>query len=307
MQAIKSVIVVCGIAGVGYFSWQLRYERHARAAQAMQEQEIRLASLQVELARQHANREAYVVREKSRLDDMELKLADAKGLLGKLMDQWTDARDQVVANGRLPDPNEDLRGEQVRVATMRKQLEALQQRLASIDSERAKQLAGIEKQQRATEEEYAWQLETMKQEIDTWQVRQAEFAAARGVSAADRKIVEQQLAELGMSEASLQEQQYMLSQSQAELVRQVMSSFAAQKADLTGQKERLQMQIAASLSHVEDLKVEIAVHNKRVDADKAVARLLQDKVKTQEDLVAQLTSDLATVQQRIQGAGAAPK
>jgi chromosome segregation ATPase len=99
----------------------------------------------------------------------------------------------------------------------------------------------------------------------------------------------------------------MLSQSQAELVRQVMSSFAAQKADLTGQKERLQMQIAASLSHAEDLKVEIAVHNKRVDADKAVARLLQDKVKTQEDLVAQLTSDLATVQQRIQGAGAAPK
>jgi|GEM_PF-2903886 len=307
MQAIKSVVVLTGITAVSFFSWQLRHERHTRAAQAMAEQEIRLASLQVELARQHANREAYVVKEKIRLDDMEQKLADAKGLLARLMDQWTDARDQVVANGRLPDPNEDLRGEQARVATMRKQLEGLQQRLASLDSERAKQLGGIEKQQRATEEEYAWQVETLKQEIDAWQMRQAEFAAARGVSAADRKLVEQQLAALGMSEASLQEQQYMLSQSQAALVRQVTNSYATQKADLTSQKERLQAQIAASLSHAEDLKVEIAVHNKRVDADKATARLLQDKVKTQEDLVAQLTSDLVTVQQRIKGASAAPK
>jgi chromosome segregation ATPase len=307
MQAIKSMIVFSGIAGVSFYSWQLRSERHARAAQAMQEQEIRLASLQVELARQHANREAYVTKEKSRLDDMEQKLAQAKGLLAKLMDQWTDAREQVVANGRLPDPNEELKGEGERVTTMRRQLEALQQRLASIDSERAKQLSGIEKQQRATEAEYAWQLDTLRQEIETWQVRQVEFAEARGVSAADRKVVEQQLAELGMSEASLQEQQYLLTQSQAALVRQVTSSFAAQKADLTEQKERLQAQIAASLSHAEDLKVEIAVHNKRVNADKAIARLLQDKVKTQEDLVAQLTSDLATVTQRIQGAGAASK
>jgi len=306
MQAVKVIVIVCGVAGVSYYGWQLRSERHTRAEQAMQEQELRLASLQVELARQHANREAYVLREKSRLDGMEHKLYEAKNVLARLMDQWTDAREQVIANGRLPDPNEEFKREQERVATMRKQLEALEKRIAAVDSERVKALAGINEQQRATESEYAWQVETLRQEVDQWQVRQAEFAASRGVSAADRKLVEQQLAELGMSEASLTEQQYLLSQSQAALVRQVSSTFAAQKSDLNSQKDKLQGQIAAGLTHAEELKVEIAIHNKRVDADKATARLLQDKVKSQEDLVAQLTSDLATVQQRIRGASPSP-
>jgi chromosome segregation ATPase len=75
--------------------------------------------------------------------------------------------------------------------------------------------------------------------------------------------------------------------------------YANQRADLSAQREKLQQQIASSAARCDELKIEIVDHNKRMDTDKAVARILQDRVKTQEDLVAQLTTDLATVRQRV--------
>jgi chromosome segregation ATPase len=250
------------------------------------------------MARQQANREAYVVKEKVRLNSTGKQLAEARRALAQLMNQWNDAREQVLANGRVADPTDELRDEERRQAEMRKQMDVLTKRIGQVEVKKTAHIAEMEKQKRVSQGEYASQTEALWQDIDQLQALQPDPRAPKDAGG-ERKEADQQLADLQASESTLQQQQIYLEQSHHDLIRQVTLMYANQRADLSAQREKLQQQIASSAARCDELKIEIADHNKRMDTDKAVARILQDRVKTQEDLVAQLTTDLATVRQRV--------
>ena len=181
---------------------------------------------------------------------------------------------------------------------MRKQLDVLTKRLAEVDVRKAAQMAEMEKQKRASQGEYSSQNEALWQDIDQLQALQPDTGTCKD-AVGERKDAEQHLAELQASESTLQQQQIYLEQSHDDLMRQLNAMYASQRVELSAQRNKLQQQIATSTARCQELKLEIADHNKRADADKAVARILQDRVKTQEALVAQLTTDLATVRQRV--------
>ena len=298
MSSAKFTVVIVGALVSSAYVIQQTQEQKARVVLAQQAQEVKLASLKVAMARQQANREAYVVKEQVRLHSTGKQLAEARRALALIMNQWNDAREQVLANGRAPDPTDELRDEEHRQADMRKQLDVLTKRIAQVDVKKTAQIADMEKQKRASQGEYASQTEALWQDIDQLQALQPDSGAAKDASG-ERKEADQHLAELQASESTLQQQQIYLEQSHYDLLRQVTLMYASQRAELTAQRDKLQQQIAASAARCQELKIEIADHNKRMDTDKAVARILQDRVKTQEDLVAQLTTDLATVRQRV--------
>ena len=298
MSSAKFTVVIVGaLVSTGYVLNRTQ-EQRSRVVLAQQAQEVKLASLKVAMARQQANREAYVVKERVRLNSTGKQLAEARRALGQLMNQWNDAREQVLANGRVADPTDELRDEERRQAEMRKQMDVLTKRIGQVEVKKTAQIAEMEKQKRASLGEYASQTEALWQDIDQLQAFQPEAPAGKDTSGA-RKEVDQQLAELQASESTLQQQQLYLEESHYDLLRQVTSMYANQRAELSAQRDKLQQQITASAARCQELKIEIVDHNKRMDTDKAVARILQDRVKTQEDLVAQLTTDLATVRQRV--------
>jgi chromosome segregation ATPase len=298
MSSAKFTVVIVGaLISTGYVLSHTQ-EQRSRLVLAQQAQEIKLASLKVAMARQQANREAYVVKEKVRLNSTGKQLAEARRALAQLMNQWNDAREQVLANGRVADPTDELRDEERRQAEMRKQMDVLTKRIGQVEVKKTAHIAEMEKQKRVSQGEYASQTEALWQDIDQLQALQPDPRAPKDAGG-ERKEADQQLADLQASESTLQQQQIYLEQSHHDLIRQVTLMYANQRADLSAQREKLQQQIASSAARCDELKIEIADHNKRMDTDKAVARILQDRVKTQEDLVAQLTTDLATVRQRV--------
>jgi len=298
MSSAKFTVVIVGALVSSSYVIQHTQEQRSRVVLAQQAQEVKLASLKVAMARQQANREAYVVKERVRLNSTGKQLAEARRALAQLMNQWNDAREQVLANGRVADPTDELRDEERRQAEMRRQMDGLTKRIGQVEIKKTAQIAEMEKQKRASQGEYASQTEVLWQDIDQLQAFQPEAPAGKDTSGA-RKEADQQLAELQASESTLQQQQIYLEQSHYDLLRQVTVMYANQRADLSAQRDKLQQQITASAARCQELRIEVADHNKRMDTDKAVARILQDRVKTQEDLVAQLTTDLATVRQRV--------
>ncbi|MCX6105387.1 MAG: hypothetical protein NTY08_06100 [Proteobacteria bacterium] len=298
MSSAKFTVVIVGALVSSGYVIQHTQEQRSRVVLAQQAQEVKLASLKVAMARQQANREAYVVKERVRLNSTGKQLAEARRALAPLMNQWNDAREQVLANGRVADPTDELRDEERRQAEMRRQMDVLTKRIGQVEIKKTAQIAEMEKQKRASQGEYASQAEVLWQDIDQLQAFQPEAPAGKDTSGA-RKEADQQLAELQASESTLQQQQIYLEQSHYDLLRQVTVMYANQRADLSAQRDKLQQQITASAARCQELRIEVADHNKRMDTDKAVARILQDRVKTQEDLVAQLTTDLATVRQRV--------